>query len=124
MAKDFATVMGAAGAPGQAIVGSTSPNGLGKVLKGDVADFAIVSLDSLLSSAKGDAEWMKRAPYITRLAPETMAVIAPRATSPTRSAAMPKDGCVRSISIRTSSRAMSSGATVRANRFRMRPRSR
>jgi TRAP-type uncharacterized transport system substrate-binding protein len=79
MAKDFATVMGAAGAPGQAIVGSTSPNGLGKVLKGDVADFAIVSLDSLLSSAKGDAEWMKRAPYITRLAPETMAVIAPRA---------------------------------------------
>jgi TRAP-type uncharacterized transport system substrate-binding protein len=78
MAKDFATVMSSTGAPGRAIVGSTSPNGLGKVLKGDMADFAIVSLDSLLSSAKGDAEWMKRAPYITRLAPETVAVIAPR----------------------------------------------
>ena len=78
MAKDFATVMSANGAPGRAIVGSTSPNGLGKVLKTDMADFAIVSLDSLLSSAKGDPEWMKRAPFVARLAPETLAVIAPR----------------------------------------------
>ena len=79
MAKDFAAVMTASGAPGRAIVGSTSSNGLGKVLKTDVADFAIVSLDSLLSSAKGDAEWMKRAPFVARLAPETVLVIAPRA---------------------------------------------
>jgi TRAP-type uncharacterized transport system substrate-binding protein len=78
MAKDFAAVMSATGASGRAIVGSTSPNGLGKVLKSDVADFAIVSLDSLLSGAKGDPDWMKRAPYVTRLAPETLAVIAPR----------------------------------------------
>jgi TRAP-type uncharacterized transport system substrate-binding protein len=78
MAKDFAAVMSTTAAPGRAIVGSTSPNGLGKVLKSDIADFAIVSLDSLLSSAKGDQEWMKRAPYVTRLAPETLAVIAPR----------------------------------------------
>jgi hypothetical protein len=78
MAKDFAAVMSGAGAPGRATVGSTSPNCLGKVLKSDLADFAIVSLDSLLSSAKGDPEWMKRAPYVTRLAPETVAVIAPR----------------------------------------------
>jgi TRAP-type uncharacterized transport system substrate-binding protein len=78
MAKDFAAVMSTTGAPGRAIVGSTSPNGLGKVLKSDVADFAIVSLDSLLSGAKGDPEWMKRAPYVTRLSPETVAVIAPR----------------------------------------------
>ncbi len=78
MAKDFAAVMSTNGAPGRAIVGSTSPNGLGKVLKSDLADFAIVSLDSLLSSAKGDADWMKRSPYVTRLAPETVAVIAPR----------------------------------------------
>ena len=78
MARDFATVMSASGAPGRAIVGSTSPNGLGKVLKTDVADFAIVSLDSLLSSAKGDPEWIKRVPFVARLAPETLAVIAPR----------------------------------------------
>jgi TRAP-type uncharacterized transport system substrate-binding protein len=78
MAKDFATVMSASGAPGRAIVGSTSPNGLGKVLKTDMADFGIVSLDSLLSTAKGDPEWIKRVPFVARLAPETLAVIAPR----------------------------------------------
>jgi hypothetical protein len=79
MAKDFAVVMTANGAPVRAIVGSTSSNGLGKVLKTDVADFAIVSLDSVLSSAKGDPEWIKRAPFVARLAPETLMVIAPRA---------------------------------------------
>lgn len=78
MARDFAAVMSAADAPGRPIVGSTSPNGLGKVLKTDMADFAIVSLDSLVSSAKGDPEWMKRSPFVARLAPETLAVIAPR----------------------------------------------
>jgi hypothetical protein len=78
MAKDFATVMSTNGAPGRAIVGSTSPNGLGKVLKTDIADFAIVSLDSLLSSAKGDPEWIKRVPFVARLAPEPLVVIAPR----------------------------------------------
>jgi hypothetical protein len=78
MAKDFAAVMSANGAPGHAIVGPTSPDGLGKVLRTDLADLAIVSLDSLVSSAKGDPEWMKRVPYIARLAPETLEVIAPR----------------------------------------------
>src|SRR5271154_3486789 len=78
MAKDFAAVMGASGAPGHAIVGPTSPDGLGKVLKTDLADFAVVSLDSLVSSAKGDPEWIKRVPFVARLAPETLAVIAPR----------------------------------------------
>jgi hypothetical protein len=78
MARDFAAVMTASGAAGHALVGPTSPDGLGKVLKTDMADFAIVSLDSLLSSAKGDPEWVKRVPYVARLAPETLEVIAPR----------------------------------------------
>jgi TRAP-type uncharacterized transport system substrate-binding protein len=78
MAKDFAAVMSANGAAGRAIVGSTSPNGLGKIAKTDMADFAIVSLDSLLFSAKGDSDWMKRDPFVARLAPETLEVIAPR----------------------------------------------
>ena len=78
MANDFAVVMSANGAPGRAIVGSTSPNGLGNVAKADMADFAIVSLDSLLFSAKADFEWMKRYRFIARLAPETLEVIAPR----------------------------------------------
>jgi TRAP-type uncharacterized transport system substrate-binding protein len=78
MAEDFAAVMSANGAPVHAIVGQTSPDGLGKVLKTDMADFAVVSLDSLVSSARGDPEWMKRVPYVARLAPETLEVIAPR----------------------------------------------
>jgi hypothetical protein len=78
MAKDFAAVMSASGAPGRAIVGPTSPDGLGKVLKSDIADFAIVSLDGLISSAKGDSGWTKRVPYVARLAPEPLEVIAPR----------------------------------------------
>jgi uncharacterized protein len=78
MTTDFAAVMSANGAAGHAIVGPTSPDGLGRVLKTDLADFAIVSLDSLVSSAKGDPEWMKRVPYVARLAPETLEVIAPR----------------------------------------------
>jgi uncharacterized protein len=78
MANDFAAIMSANGAPGHAIVGQTSPDGLGKVLKTDMADFAVVSLDSLVSSARGDPEWIKRVPYVARLAPETLEVIAPR----------------------------------------------
>jgi TRAP-type uncharacterized transport system substrate-binding protein len=78
MARDLATVMSASDAPGRVIVGSTSPNGLAKVLKTDVADLAIVSLDSLMSSAKGDPEWIKRVPFVARLAPETLTVIASR----------------------------------------------
>ncbi len=78
MAKDFAAVMSTNGAPGHAMVGPTSPDGLGKVIKAAMADFAIVSLDSLVSSAKGDPEWIKRVPYVARLAPETLEVIAPR----------------------------------------------
>ena len=78
MAKDFATVMTTGGAPGHAMVGPTSPDGLGKVIKTDMADLAIVSLDSLVSSAKGDPEWIRRIPYVARLAPETLEVIAPR----------------------------------------------
>jgi uncharacterized protein len=78
MAKDFVAIMSANGATGRALVGSTSPNGLGKVAKTDMADFAIVTLDSLLFSAKGDPEWMKRDPFVVRLAPETLEIIASR----------------------------------------------
>jgi TRAP-type uncharacterized transport system substrate-binding protein len=78
MARDFGAVLSDKGAPGRAIVGSTSPNGLAKAAKSDMADFAIVTLDSMLASAKLDADWPKHAPLIARLAPETMEVIAPR----------------------------------------------
>ena len=78
MARDFAAVLSDKGAPGRAIVGSTSPNGLAKVARVDMADFAVVTLDSLLSSAKMDPDWPKRSPLVVRLAPETLEVVAPR----------------------------------------------
>jgi hypothetical protein len=78
MARDFAAVLSDKGATGKALVGSTSPNGLAKAARTDMADFAIVSLDSLLASAKSDADWPKRAPLVVRLAPETLEVIALR----------------------------------------------
>ena len=78
MAKDFAAVLTAEGDAGRAIVGSTSPTGLAKVARADMADFAVVTLDSLASSAKADPEWVKRSPFVARLAPETLEVIAPR----------------------------------------------
>jgi hypothetical protein len=78
MAKDFAAVLTTEGAAGRAIVGSTSPTGLTKVDRVDMADFAVVTLDTLASSAKTDPEWVKRSPLVARLAPETLEVIAPR----------------------------------------------
>ncbi len=78
MAKDFAAVLTAEGDAGRAIVGSTSPTGLAKVTKTDMADFAVATLDSLVASARADPDWVKRAPYVARLAPETVEVIAPR----------------------------------------------
>ncbi|MBV8441853.1 MAG: hypothetical protein JO312_15050 [Hyphomicrobiales bacterium] len=78
MARDFAAVLSDKGAPGRAIVGSTSPNGLAKVARVDMADFAVVTLDSLLSSAKMDPDWPKRSPLVVRLAAETLEVVAPR----------------------------------------------
>jgi hypothetical protein len=78
MAKDFASVLSDDGEAGRAIVGSTSPNGLAKVAKAGLADFAVVTLDSVVNSAEGDPEWVKRAPLVARLAPETLEVIAPR----------------------------------------------
>ena len=78
MAKDFAAVLSDDGEAGRAIVGSTSPTGLAKVAKAGMADFAVVTLDSVVDSAAADPEWVKRTQLVARLAPETLEVIAPR----------------------------------------------
>jgi TRAP-type uncharacterized transport system substrate-binding protein len=78
MARDFAAALSGKGAPGKAIVGSTSPNGLEKVARTDMADFAVVTLDSLAVGVKSDSDLPKRTPLVVRLAPETLEVIAPR----------------------------------------------
>ncbi len=78
MAKDFAAVLSDSGETGRAIVGSTSPTGLAKVARAGMADFAVVTLDSVVDSAAADPAWVKRTELVTRLAPETLEVIASR----------------------------------------------
>ena len=78
MARDFAAVLSDKGAPGRAIVGATSPNGVAKVTKTGMADFAIVPLDTAIVANKDDKNWIARDPIVAPLAPETLEVIAPR----------------------------------------------
>jgi hypothetical protein len=78
MSRDFTAVLNDKGAPGRALVGSTSPMGLLKVTRTDMADFAIVTLDSAIVSAKADPDWPKKTPLVAPLAPETVEVIAPK----------------------------------------------
>jgi TRAP-type uncharacterized transport system substrate-binding protein len=78
MARDFAEILSDKGAAGRAIVGSTSPAGVAKVAKTDMADFAIIALDGAVVSAKTDPDWVKRTPMVARLAPEVIEVVAPR----------------------------------------------
>ena len=78
MAKDFAEVLNDKGATGRAIVGSTSPTGIAKVMRTDMADFAIVTFDTLAVGVKYQPDWPKRAPLVARLTPETIEVIAPK----------------------------------------------
>ena len=78
MARDFAAILSEKGGQGRVIVGPTSPNGLSRLAKLGAADFAILSLDTAMVSAKADGVWTGRNPLIVALAPETMEVIAPR----------------------------------------------
>ncbi len=78
MARDFAAALGDNGAPGRAIVGSTSPDGIAKVARLSLADFAILPLDTAIVATKEDPKWPGRDPVVTPLAPETLEVIAPR----------------------------------------------
>jgi len=78
MSRDFTAVLNDKGAPVRALVGSTSPMGLTKVVRTDMADFAIVTLDSAIVSAKADPGWPKKTPVVATLAPETVEVIAPK----------------------------------------------
>ncbi len=78
MAKDFAEVLNDKGAAGRAIVGPTSPTGIAKVMRTDLADFAIVTFDTLAVGVKYAPDWPQRAPIVTRLAPETIEIIAPK----------------------------------------------
>jgi NMT1-like family len=76
MAKDFAEVLSSKGAAGRAIVGPTSPTGIAKAIRTDLADFAIVPFDTLAVGVKSAPDWPERVPIVARLAPETIEIIA------------------------------------------------
>ena len=76
MAHDLVQIVGDQGAQGRAIVGSTAPTGVLKVMRADMADFAIVTLDSLEVSVKYQPDWGKRVPLVAPLAPETVEIVA------------------------------------------------
>lgn len=78
MAKEFADVLNDQGAAGRFIVGPTSPTGLAKVMRTDLADFAIVTFDTLAVGIKYAPDWPQRAPVVARLAPETLEIVAPK----------------------------------------------
>ena len=76
MAREFVDVLAEQGEQGRAIVGSTAPTGVARVMRTDMADFAVVTLDSLAVSVKYQPDWPKRVPLVAPLAPETIEVIA------------------------------------------------
>jgi len=76
MAREFVDVLAQQGGQGRAIVGSTAPTGIARVMRTDMADFAVVTLDSLAVSVKYQPDWPKRVPLVAPLAPETIEVVA------------------------------------------------
>ncbi len=78
MAKDYAEVLNDMGAAGRAIVGTTSPTGIAKVMRTDMADFAIVTFDTLTVGMKYAPDWPQRAPLVARLAAERIEIVAPK----------------------------------------------
>lgn len=78
MAREFVEVLSEQGVQGREIVGATSPTGVAKVMRADMADFAIVTLNSLAVSVKYQPDWPKRVLLVAPLAPETIEVIAPK----------------------------------------------
>lgn len=76
MAREFVEVLTDQGAQGRAIVGSTAPTGVAKVMRSDMADFAIVTLDSLAVSIKYQPDWPKKVPLVAPLGSEIIEVVA------------------------------------------------
>ena len=78
---EFASVMQHAGLNVKALAARTSPAGIDKAVAGDTADLAVAAMDALADAGKGTpadrANWRAHAPYLARLANETIALVAP-----------------------------------------------
>jgi TRAP-type uncharacterized transport system substrate-binding protein len=79
---EFASAMQHAGLNVKALAARTSPAGIDKAVAGDTADLAVAAMDALADAGKGTptdrANWRAHAPYLARLANETIALVASR----------------------------------------------
>ncbi|MGO9740294.1 MAG: hypothetical protein ACLPN5_02030 [Roseiarcus sp.] len=75
MENDVVSTLKAAGVRARAASnGRVSPEALAKLADGDSVDFAIAPVDALIDDAK--ASWKDKTPYVTRLADETIEIVA------------------------------------------------
>ena len=79
---EFASAMQHAGLNVKALAARTSPAGIDKAVAGDTADLAVAEMDALAEAGKATAadraNWRAHAPYLARLANETIALVASR----------------------------------------------
>jgi TRAP-type uncharacterized transport system substrate-binding protein len=81
MASELVAALKSAGFKARSVIGQTSPGGLARAISGNTADLAIAPMDALLSDDEGGPEWKDRAPYVARLANETIEIIAAKSVS-------------------------------------------
>jgi TRAP-type uncharacterized transport system substrate-binding protein len=79
MAGELVAMLRGAGLKGRVIPASTSPGAISRSLAAGAADLMIAPMDALLADGKSGASWRERAPYVARLANESIEIVAPRA---------------------------------------------
>ena len=82
MAGELVAALKSAGLKARYVIGQTSPGGLARAISGNSADLAIAPMDALASDDEGGGpEWKERAPYVARLANETIEIIAAKSVA-------------------------------------------
>jgi hypothetical protein len=81
MAGELVAALKSAGFKARTAIGQTSPAGLARAISGSTADLAIAPMDALTIDDKGGPEWKDRAPYVARLANESIEIIAAKSVS-------------------------------------------
>jgi len=81
MAGELVAALKAAGFKARTVIGQTSPGGLARAISGAAADLAIAPMDALVGDDEARPDWADRAPYVARLANETIEIIAAKSVT-------------------------------------------
>ena len=81
MAGELVASLKSAGFKARTVIGQTSPGGLARAISGNAADLAIAPMDALIGDDEVRPDWEDRAPYVARLANETIEIIAPKSVT-------------------------------------------